>query len=229
MSIRIVPADSRRTSSANPSNSSESSEGVGQSQHDGLARLIPARLIQAGRPAARRRRQRQPGQQGNRSIEARQLIAPLQVVLPETLRVRPAGRPHGLTRDPLPQDPGLALGQVQGAPRVPAGFRCLTSDPRCRPARVGSLATYRRAKPLGWRMRPEDVGRTFVRAWEGEQMKRLRLAAVALSRACAHWQLTEGKSRGGSAPPREYPEIMRTSSARGPSGAVSCGGYRGCP
>lgn len=28
-------------------------------------------------------------------------------------------------------------------------------------------------------MRPEDVGRTFVRAWEGEQMKRLRLAAVA--------------------------------------------------
>lgn len=50
-------------------------------------------------------------------------------------------------------------------------------------------------------MRPEDIGRTFVRAWEGEQMKRLRLAAVALSRACAHWQLTEGKSRGGSAPP----------------------------
>ena len=64
-----------------------------QSQHDGLARLIPARLIQAGRPAARRRRQHQPGQQGNRPVKARQLIAPLQVVLPETLRVRPAGRP----------------------------------------------------------------------------------------------------------------------------------------
>ena len=47
-----------------------------QSQHDGLARLIPARLIQAGRPAARRRRQHQPGQQGNRPVKARQLIAP---------------------------------------------------------------------------------------------------------------------------------------------------------
>jgi hypothetical protein len=29
-------------------------------------------------------------------------------------------------------------------------------------------------------MRPDGVGRTFVRVWEGEQMKRFRLAAVAL-------------------------------------------------
>ena len=64
-------------------------------------------------------------------------------------------------------------------------------------------------------MRPEDIGRTIVRAREGEQMKRLRLAAVALSRACAHWQLTEGKSTRWIRAPREYPEIMRTSSAEG--------------
>ena len=33
---------------------------------------------------------------------------------------RPASRTStGLTRDPFPHDPGLALGQAQGPPRVP--------------------------------------------------------------------------------------------------------------
>jgi len=49
-------------------------------------------------------------------------------------------QPHTIPASPWPpaQNPGLALGQIQGAPGVAAGMRYLTSDPRCRPAKAGS-------------------------------------------------------------------------------------------
>lgn len=38
-------------------------------------------------------------------------------------------------KSPLARRTTGFIGQAQGAPRVPAGFRCLTSDPGCRPAK----------------------------------------------------------------------------------------------
>jgi len=99
---------------------------VGQRQHDRLACLGSPCLVQAGARAAGEYRHH--GQQHNWPRASRQcpLPPPGQVCL----------RPHAMASSGE-RLPGLTLEELQGAPGVAAGMRYLTSDPRCRPSRVG--------------------------------------------------------------------------------------------
>jgi hypothetical protein len=112
---------------------------VGQRQHDRLACLgSPAALSNAG-----------PVQPASTAITASSTTGRALLAIARSLpQARSASAPAcygSIRRTPTRADPrtaagsaGLTLEELQGAPGVAAGMRCLTSDPRCRSARAGS-------------------------------------------------------------------------------------------